>query len=207
MLPAPERQESTTWREFIRSHADVLAATDFFTTEVWTKSGLVTCQVLFFMQVATRRVYVAGLTPHPDEAWMTRISRNVTMADDGFLSSSRHLLDDRDGKFCPAFVDIVESMGVSSVKLPARSPNLNAFAERWARSVKDECLSKMIFFGEESLRSALSQYQSHDPEERPHQGKRNVILFAASEDRDEAGPIHCGERLGWLLKYYYRETG
>ena len=97
---APERRKTTTWREFIRSHMDVLAATDFFTAEVWTQGGLVTYYVLFFMHLATRRVHVAGITPHPNEQWMTQVARNVTMADVGFLSSSRYLIHDRDSKFC-----------------------------------------------------------------------------------------------------------
>ena len=89
---APERRKTTTWREFIRSHMDVLAATDFFTTEVWTQGGLVTYYVVFFIHLATRRVHVAGITPHPNEQWMTQVARNVTMADVGFLSSSRYLI-------------------------------------------------------------------------------------------------------------------
>ena len=135
--PAPEREKTTTWKEFIRSHMVVLAATDFFTTEVWTSGGLVTYYVLFFMHIAPRRVYVAGLTPHPSEEWMTQIARNVTMADVGFLSSTRYLIHDRDGKYCPAFVRTIESVGVNSIKLPARSPNLNSYAERWVKSVKE----------------------------------------------------------------------
>jgi hypothetical protein len=101
--PAPEREKKTTWKEFIRSHMDVLAVTDFFTAEVWTKSGLVTYYVLFFMHVATRKVYIAGLTPYPDEKWMTQMARNVTMVDIGFLSDGHYLIHDRDGKYCPAF--------------------------------------------------------------------------------------------------------
>ena len=185
-----------------RLRMDVLAATDFFTAEVWTKGGLVTYYVLFFMHVATRE-YIAGLTPHPDEEWMTQIARNVTMADDGFLSSSRYLLHDRDRKFCPAFVRTNESVGVKSVKLPARSPNLNSYAEHWVKSVKDECLSKLILFGEASLRRALAQYQRHHHEERPHQGRGNVILFPTSEESADDGTIQCRERLGGLLKYYH----
>ena len=100
---APERRKTTTWRELIRSHMDVLAATDFFTTEVWTQGGLVTYYVLFFMHLATRRVHVAGITPYPNEQWMTQVARNVTMADVGFLSSSRYLIHDRDSKFCESF--------------------------------------------------------------------------------------------------------
>ena len=186
---------------------DVLAATDFFTAEVWTKGGLVTYYVLFFMHLATRRVHVAGITPYPHEEWMTQMARNVTMADDGFLWSQRYLIHDRDGKFCPAFFDTVESVGAKTVKLPARSPNLNCFAERWVRSIKDECLSKLILFGEASLRRALAQFGSHFHEERPHQGKGNVILFPSSEANHVDGPIHCRERLGGLLKYYHREAG
>ncbi len=205
--PAPEREKKTTWKEFIRSHTDVLAATDFFTTEVWTKGGLVTYYVLFFMHIATRRVHIAGITPYPNEKWMTQIARNVTMADVGFLSSHRYLIHDRDGKFCPAFTDTIESVGVKTVKLPARSPNLNSFAERWVKSVKSECLSKLIFFGEESLRHALNEYVPHFHQERNHQGKDNVILFPSEESGNEDAPIRCHERLGGLLKYYHREAG
>ena len=101
--PAPERKKASTWTEFIRSHMDVLAATDFFTAEVWAQGGLVTYYVLFFIHLATRRVYIAGITPHPNEQWMTQVARNVTMADVGFLSSSRYLIHDRDSKFCESF--------------------------------------------------------------------------------------------------------
>ena len=86
MPPAPARKNTTTWHEFIRTHMDVLVATDFFTAEVWTKGGLVTFYVLFFLHLASRKVYVAGVTPHPHQAWMMQIARNITMADWGFLS-------------------------------------------------------------------------------------------------------------------------
>jgi putative transposase len=105
--PAPARKKTTTWKGFIRSHMDVLAATDFFTTEVWTKGGLVTYYVLFFMHVNTRRVHLAGVTPYPNEKWMTQIARNVTMIDVGFLSERQYLIHDRDGKFCPASIDTI----------------------------------------------------------------------------------------------------
>jgi hypothetical protein len=205
--PAPEREKKTTWKEFIRSHMDVLAATDFFTTEVWTQGGLVTYYVLFFIHVATRRVHIAGITPYPNEKWMTQIARNVTMADVGFLEKSRYLIHDRDGKFCSKFEETIKAAGVKPVKLPARSPNLNSFAERWVRSVKAECLSKLILFGEESLRRALNEYVRHFHHERNHQGKDNVILFPSEESAEENAPIHCKERLGGLLKYYHREAG
>ena len=138
---------------------------------------------------------------------MTQIARNVTMADVGFLTESRYLIHDRDGKFCPAFIDTIKSVGVKPVKLPARSPNLNSFAERWVKSVKDECLSKLILFGEGSLRRALNEYVSHFHRERNHQGKDNVILFPSEESAEDDAPIRCHERLGGLLKYYQREAG
>ena len=203
ILPAPERKKTTTWKDFVRAHREVLAATDFFTTEVWTVSGLVTYYVLFVMHVATRRVHIAGLTPFPDESWMTQVARNLTMADVGFLGDHRYLIHDRDGKYCPAFDDTITEGGVTPVRLPPRSPNLNPHAERWVRSVKDECLSKLILFGEPALRTALRAYTGHFHGERNHQGKDNLLLFP----RDEVpttGPVRSRERLGGLLKFYYR---
>jgi putative transposase len=205
--PAPNRQQMTTWSEFIRSHMDVLVATDFFTAEVWTAAGLVTYYVLFFIHLASRKVHVAGVTPHPDERWMVQIARNVTMADWGFLSPGQYLIHDRDGKYCPAFQHIIDEAGVKRVPLPPRSPNLNAYAERWVRSVKEEALSCLILFGERSLRHVLSEYESHYREERPHQGKGNMILVPVPRHRTQShDPIQCRERLGGLLKYYDREA-
>lgn len=201
--PAPDRRGTSTWKEFIRSHLDVLAATDFFTAEVWTKGGLVTYFILFFLQVATRRVHIAGITPHPDEKWMIQMARNVTMADVGFLQPGQYLIHDRDSKCSAAFVQIIETVDVKSMKLPAQSPNLNPHAERWVRSVRDECLSKLILFGEASLRRALAQFDSHFHRERNHQGKGNVLLFPSTDDSGPGqGPLECRDRLGGLLKFY-----
>jgi putative transposase len=203
--PAPKRQQMTTWNEFIRSHMDVLVATDFFTAEVWTAAGLVTYYVLFFIHFASRKVHVAGVTPHPDERWMVQIARNVTMADRGLLSPGQYLIHDRDTKFCMAFQATMDAAGMKRVVLPPRSPNVNAYAERWVRSVKEECLSRLILFGERSLRYALSEYGSHYHHERPHQGKGNVVLMPVAERSQRCeGPIFCQERLGGLLKYYDR---
>jgi putative transposase len=201
--PAPERQTTTTWNEFIRMHMDVLVATDFFTTEVWTWCGLVTYYVLFFIHLGSRRVHVAGVTPHPDAAWMVQIGRNMTMDEWGFLAPGQYLIHDRDGKFCPAFQHTIDEAGVKRVPLPPRSPNLNAYAERWVRSVKEECLSRLILCGEASLRHALTQYDAHYHQERPHQGMGNVVLISLPGHRTvRQGPIRCRERLGGLLKYY-----
>jgi transposase InsO family protein len=190
----------------LAAHRDVLAAADFFTTELWTLKGLVTYYVLFFIDLASRKVHVAGLTPHPHQEWMKQIARNVTMEAWGFLSGSRFLLHDRDGKFCPAFRRLLESAGVRSLPLPVQSPDLNAFAERWLGSVKEECLSKLILFGEGSLRRALDQYVAHCHHERNHQGLGHVILEPLPEDRvgESYGRIRRRKRLGGLLRAMHR---
>ena len=207
LSPAPERKTTTTWTEFIRTHMDVLVATDFFTAEVWTLGGLVTYYVLFFIRLSTREVHVAGMTPHPNQAWMAQIARNVTMANRGFLSSGQYLIHDKDGKYCPAFQRIIDEAGITRVPLPPRSPNLNANAERWVRSVKEETLSRLILFGERALQHALTEYVVHFHQERPHQGRGNVVLMPAPSRAGACpDPPQCRERLGGLLKYYYREA-
>jgi transposase InsO family protein len=205
--PAPERKTTTTWKEFIRTHLEVLVATDFFTAEVWTLGGLVTYYVLFFIHLGTRKVHVAGVTPHPETAWMIQVARNVTMEAWGCLSPGQYLIHDRDTKYCAAFQHLINAAGVERVVLPPRSPNLNAYAERWVRSVKDEALSRLILFGERSLRHVLHEYMTHDHHERNHQGKGNVLLFpAVSQATGRTGPMRCRERLGGLLKFYDREV-
>ena len=137
---------------------------------------------------------------------MKQIARNATMDDWGVLRDCRYLLHDRDTKFTRSFRAIIASGRVSPLALPARSPNLNAYAERWVRSVKEECLSKVILFGERSLRRALSNYVDHFHAERDHEGKGNVLLFPRVTDRSREGPVRCRERLGGLLRYYHREA-
>jgi len=204
--PAPERKRTTTWPAFIRTHLALLAGTDFFTAEVLTLRGLVTYYVLFFIHLESRRVDIAGITIHPDEPWMKQIARNVTMEGCGALRDCRYLLHDRDTKYTQSFRAIIVSGQVDPLVLPARSPNLNAYAERWVRSVKEECLSKVILFGECSLRRALSEYVEHFHAERNHQGKGNVLLFPRDTDVCREGPVQCRERLGGLLRYYHQEA-
>jgi transposase InsO family protein len=156
IAPAPARKTTTTWKAFIRTHMDVLVATDFFTAEVWTLGGLVTYYVLFFIHLGSRNVHVARVTPHPNEVWMAQVARDVTMEEWGFLSPGQYLIYDRDSKFCAAFQQIIDDAGVERVVLPPRSPHLNAHAERWMRSVKAEALSRMMLFGEASLRHVLN---------------------------------------------------
>jgi transposase InsO family protein len=205
--PALQRKKTTTWKKFVHTHMEGLVATDFFTAEVWTLGGLVTYYILFFIHLGSRQVHVAGVTPRPNEAWMVQIARNVTMEEWGFLEPGQYLIHDRDTKFCAAFQRVIDDAGIERVVLPPRSPHLNAYAERWVRSVKDEALSRLILFGEASLRHALQEYVEHYHHERHHQGKDNVLLFpAVSQDTEGTGPMRCRERLGGFLKYYEREA-
>ena len=206
--PAPERKRGTSWKDFINAHKDVLCATDFFTQEVWESFGLVTYYVLFFIQIGTRRLHVAGITEYPDSGFMEQVARELTFEGDGFLNGSRYLIHDRDGKYSPAFDKIITDKGTKVIKLPAQSPNLNAFAERWVLSVRRECLDKLILFGEKSLRHSLQQYLEHYHEERNHQGKGNVVLFPSPNQSDRLDrPIRSRQRLSGLLRHYYREAG
>jgi len=204
IAPAPKRSQSTTWKEFIQSHMAVLAGIDFFTVEVLSWRGLVTYYVLFFIHLESRRVSLAGITRHPDQAWMQQMARNATGEEWGFLEQRRYALHDRDTKFCSVFRDTLAAGGIKPIQLPARSPNLNAHAERWVRSVKEECLSKLILFGEASLRRALTEFIEHFHAERNHQGKGNVLLFPAGKvgQQKPRTRVRCRERLGGLLKYY-----
>ena len=124
----------------------------------------------------------------------------------GYLNGCRYLLRDRDRKFCHEFRDTLASWGVECTAIPPRSPNLNAHAERWVRTIKEECLSKMILFGENSLRRVVSEFLEHYHQGRNHQGKDNLLLFPASalQDRNAPPAIRCRERIGGLLKYYGR---
>ena len=161
IAPAPKRSQITTWKDFLAAHMNVLAGCDFFTVEVLTWRGLVTYYVLFFLHLESCRVSVAGITRHPDQEWMEQIGRNATQETWGYLHSCRYVLHDRDTKFCASFRAALASGGVQTMPLPARSPKLNAFAERWGRSVKQECLSKLILLGEGPLARVLTEYSRH----------------------------------------------
>src|SRR5205085_10677068 len=139
-----------------------------------------------------------------DQAWMEQMARNATDASWGYLKQRRYVLHDRDMKFCASFRATLASGGIKPIQLPARSPNLNAYAERWVRSVKEECLGKLILFGEGSLRRALTEFTDHFHRERNHQGKSNVLLFPdQSTAQGVAGyRVRCRERLGGLLRFY-----
>lgn len=204
--PAPTRRKGMTWAEFLWIHRDQVAAADFFTMEAMTLKGLRPYLVLFVMEVSTRKVHIAGIAPDPDGPWMQQMGRNLTDAFDGFLLGKRYMLHDRDPLFTSAFRRLLRDSGTIPFKLPARSPNLNADAERFVRSIKEECLDRVIFFSEEALERAIFEYAEHYHEERNHQGLGNRLVERPTEALPVAGRVECRQRLGGLLRFYCRRA-
>ena len=205
--PAPTRRKAgMSWSQFLKRHWDVLAATDFSTMEVATWHGPVTYYVLVVMEWATRRVDIAAITPHPNEAFMQQCARQLTDPFDGFLLGKRHLLHDRDTKFTRAFDALLKNSGVDPIVLPARSPNLNAHCERFVRSIKEEALDQMVMLGEPSLAYAIQQYLVHYHTERNHQGLANHFIAAEPGLGSPSGQVRRRDRLGGLLRYYYHNA-
>ena len=200
--PAPERKKKTTWSQFLRSHWSTLAASDFFTTEVWTAKGLVTIYTLFVIKLDSRRVHIVGSTPHPNRVFMKQAALDLAAFDDGFLRKTTHMIIDRDTKFTAQFEEILNDNGVKLVKIPARSPNCNPHAERFVKSIKTECLKKMIFFGRRALDKAIMNFIEHYNAERNHQGIGNELIDA--NEMPTEGKVVRDERLGGLLSYYHR---
>ncbi len=204
--PAPLRKKGLSWATFLKAHWGAIAATDFFSVEVLTRTGLVRYFVLFIIDLQTRRIEIAGIAPQPNGEWMKQIARNLTDADDGFLNETRYLIHDRDPLFTQAFSELLKSSSVKAVKLPARSPNLNAYAERFVRSIKSECLAHIIPLGERHLRKAVKEYTKHYHCERNHQGLDNQLIEKPRDAPDLNHAVECAERLGGILKYYYRKA-
>ena len=167
---------------------------------------MVTFYLLFVMQLASRRVHWAGCTTSPDSSWMTQIAKNLTDTFDGVLKDSRYLLMDRDSKYSEAFCRILEQADIECLKLPPQSPNLNAHLERFMRSIKEECLDRMIFLRETSLRNAIREFLEHYHCERNHQGLGNKLIEPRNTVGRSSGDLQCRERLGGMLRYYYRQA-
>ena len=198
--PAPERP--TSWRTFLRAHWGAIAGADFFTTEVWTWRGLVTYYTIFVIDLASRRVHIVGSTPHPDEMFMRQVSRTLTAADEGILVGSRVLICDRDAKWSAPVRARLGEAGIRVVQTPYQAPNANAYAERFVRSIKEECLSRLVPFGERHLRRTIAEYVEHYHRERNHQGLDNELITGALIERGHR--IRRRQRLGGLLNYYAR---
>ncbi len=203
--PVPRRGVYTDWKTFLSAHWEVMGAMDFTTTEVWTRFGLRTYYVLVAMQLSTRQVQICGITSTPNAAWIQQIARNLVDYGDGFLRNACYLLLDRDTKFRP-LRGVLESTQTDVILLPPRSPNLNAHVERFMRTMKSECLDRMIFFGESSLRRALDEFDEHYHVERNHQGLGNRLFSPGPEVDRMHGKIRHRQRLGGMLSYYHREA-
>jgi transposase InsO family protein len=174
------------------------AATDFFTAEVWTVTGLRTYYVLFFIELKSRRVRIAGVTTNPTDWFMGQAALGAR----DFLSGCCYLIHDCDSKFSLRFRIVMGDFGITPIRTPYQAPNANAYAERFVLSIKSECLNRMIFFGEVSLRNAISEYVQHYHADRAHQGIGNERI--EQRDRVGDGEVACDERLGGLLKCYHR---
>ena len=195
--PVPERP--TSWQTFLRAHWGAIAGADFFTTEVWTWRGLVTFYTVFVIDLASRRVQILGSTPHPDEAFMGQVARTLTVADGGLC---RVLICDRDAKWSQPVRARLQDAGIRVIRTPYRAPNANAHAERFVRSIKGECLNRLIPFGERHFRQAVAEFVAHYHGERNHQGLRNELI--EGQPAADVGRIRRRQRLGGLLNYYAR---
>ena len=202
--PAPDRKRTGSWATFMKSHWDVMASIDFTTVEVWTTSGLTTFYLLFVMELKTRRVDFAGCTTNPNEEWIKTVARELTNSEDGFLKSKKYLIMDRDATFSKSFRACLRREAVKPVRLPPRSPNLNAHLERFFGSLKSECLYKLILFGETATRRAVRSYVTHYHTERNHQGLENDLIVPMVRPPDMDAEIETTERLGGLLRSYRR---
>jgi len=204
MEPAPERNRKTTWKEFLSRHWELIVAADFFTVEVWTRRGLQRFLVLFFIELSSRRIKIAGIVSQVNGLWMSQIARDLSDPVDGRFVGKRYLIHDRDPLFTAEFLKMLAEVGIQSVKLPPRSPNLNAHAERFVRSIKESCLERMILFGEGSLRKVVREFVAHYHLERNHQGLGNRLITPEACLSVHRGPIQRRQRLGGMLNYYHR---
>ncbi len=204
--PAPLRGKRMPWAKFIKAHLGAIVGMDFFTVEVVTLHGLVRFHVLFLIDIASRTVEIAGIGRDPDGPWMQQMARNLLDVEDGFLRGKRYLIVDRDPLYTKAFREILKTSGVKVVQLPARSPNLNAFAERFVLSIKSECLDRIVPLGERDLSRAVSEYVAHYHQERNHQGLDNALIAGSAAVFAGCGAVICRGRMGGLLNYYRREA-
>jgi putative transposase len=196
--PVPERP--TSWQTFLRAHWGAIAGADFFTTDVWTWRGLVTSYTVFVIDLASRRVQIVGSTPFPNDMFMRQVCRSLTGADEGLLIQHRVLLCDRDTEWSALVRARLGEAGIRVVQTPYQAPNANAYSERFVRSIKEECLSRVIPCGERHLRRTIAEYVEHYHRERNHQGIENALI-AGVPASSTVGRIRRRPRLGGLLNY------
>jgi putative transposase len=199
----PGRERPTAWRTFLRAHWPALVAADFFTTEVWTVRGLVTYYTLFVIELESRRVQVVGSTRHPDEAFVLQAMRHLTSGGEAFLRQGRMLICDRDSAWSRAVLEFLGREGIRIIRTPVRAPNCNAYAERFVRSIKGECLDRVILLGERHLRRTMAEFVAQYHTERNHQGLGNELIQPLRRAHDR-GSVRRRQRMGGMLNYYYR---
>jgi transposase InsO family protein len=198
--PVPQRP--TSWQTFLKAHWGVITGADFFTTEVWTWRGLVTYYTVFVIDLASRRVRILGSTPHPNDLFMRQVVRMATAADADRIVA-RIWICDHDRKWSRDVRRLLEDAGIRVVLIPERAPNANAYAERFVRSIKEECLDLMIPIGERHFRNAIAEFVEHYHRERNHQGLDNRLI-AGTRAIEMASRVRCRPRLGGLLNFYER---
>jgi putative transposase len=197
--PAPRRPR-LGWRAFLRQQAASMIACDFFTVETISLSRL---YVLFFIELGSRRVHQVGCTANPTGAWVTQQARNLSFT--GVLEQMRFLVHDRDSKFTASFDQVFRSEGVAVIHTPVRAPQANAFAERFVRTVRAECLDWLLILGRRHLVRVLHCYGEHYNRERPHRGLGLSPPQPPDSDRPPpVGDTQCRDRLGGLIHEYYR---
>jgi putative transposase len=199
----PTGERPTSWDTFLRAHWDAIAGADFFTTEVWTLRGLVTYYTLFVIELHSRRVRILGCTPHPDEAFMLQMGRQMTDPFDGMVGHRGMLICDRDRKWSAQVRRLLEGSGVRVLRTPFHAPNCNAYAERFVRSIKEECLDRIVPLGDRHFRGTLREFVTHYHGERNHQGLGNALIDTAPPT-PKSGRLQRRQRLGGLLSYYHR---
>jgi putative transposase len=202
--PAP-RRAATTWRAFLQQQAAGIVACDFFTVDtVWLRR----LYVLFFIQLGTRQVYLTGVTAHPDGAWVTQQARNLLLMLEDGERRVRFLIRDRDTKFTRAFDDFFRSEGVEMLVTPVQAPNANAYAERWIRTVRAECLDWLLIIGRGHLEQVLRVYVEHYNAHRPHRALRLEPPGAPAGPTigEDQGRVLRRDRLNGLLHEYHRQA-
>ena len=201
--PAPERgKHASSWRTFLAHYQDQIVACDFFTVET---AWLQTLYILFFIELGSRRVRLAGCTANPTSAWVTQQARQFSWMIQDRTVPARVLIHDRDTTFPAAFDAVFTSEDVTIIRTPVRAPNANAFAERWIRSVREECLDKILILGEGHLGRVLMTYLDYYNHARPHQGiEQHCPVRMRNLARD--GPIERRDTLGGVLHDYYRRA-
>jgi putative transposase len=206
--PAPERRRKRTWKQFLGSHWETLYACDFFAVETLGAFGAVRRMVFFVVELKSRAVQIAGIRIAPDGAWMAQVARNLVDPVDGFLRNASYLIHDRDPLFTRVWAELLRSSGVTTVPIPAQSPNCNCYAERFVRTIRSECLDQFVIFGERHLRYLVQQFVEHYLAERYHQGIGGQLIQSrfARNDNARIGPIRCRSRLGGVLNFYHREA-